>query len=84
MYDYKSIQNLDLSKVPSTRRNPAIADLFQPPDYAERRGSSIKKILTAYEGKDRQPMFYSDESMFRTTLYTLNYGMHGALYDTDV
>jgi predicted HTH transcriptional regulator len=80
MYDSKPIQNYDLRKVPSTRRNPVIADLFQRLDYAERRGSGIKKILRGYEGKERQPEFYSDESMFRTTLYNLNYGVRDEFY----
>lgn len=83
MYDSKPIQDLNLSEVPSTRRNPVIADLFQRLDYAERRGSGIRKILNGYEGKDRQPRFFSTESWFKTTLYNLNYGIDAALYDTD-
>ena len=74
MYDNKPIQELDLKSVASTRRNPILADVFQRIDYAERRGTGLKKILQGYEGKELQPKFYSDETTFRTTLYNLNYG----------
>jgi predicted HTH transcriptional regulator len=75
MYDSKPIQELDLNSVPSTRRNPAIADLFQRIDYAERRGTGLKKILNGYENSDRNPVFFSTESWFKATLYNLNYGV---------
>jgi len=68
MYDSKPIQELDLTDVPSTRRNPVLADLLQRLDYAERRGSGIRKILNGYEDSDRQPKFFSNESWFKTTL----------------
>ena len=74
MYGNKPIQDLDLSSVPSKRRNPVIADVFQRVDYAERRGTGLGKILNGYRNSERKPKFYSDESMFRTTLYNLNYG----------
>ena len=74
MYDNKPIQELDLTSVPSTRRNPILADVFQRIEYAERRGTGIKKIMAGYEGTARQPKFYSDETSFRTTLFNLNYG----------
>jgi predicted HTH transcriptional regulator len=74
MYDSKPIQELDLNSVVSKRRNPILADVFQRIDYAERRGTGLKKILGGYEGKERQPKFYSDDTTFRTTLYNLNYG----------
>ena len=74
MYDNKPIQELDLKSVASTRRNPILADVFQRIDYAERRGTGLKKILQGYDGKERQPEFYSNETMFRITLFNLNYG----------
>ncbi len=83
MYDSKPIQDWDLNAVPSTRRNPVIADVFQRLDYAERRGSGIKNILEAYAGKERQPVFYSNETMFKTTFFNLNYGVDGALSDNN-
>jgi ATP-dependent DNA helicase RecG len=75
MTNGKRIQDMDISSVPSARRNPVIADLFQRLDLAERRGSGIKKIRKEYENSDRQPVFFSNESWFTTTLYNLSYGI---------
>ncbi|MDR1731625.1 MAG: DeoR family transcriptional regulator [Synergistaceae bacterium] len=75
MVDGKRIQNMDIMKVPSKRRNPVIADLFQRLKLVERRGSGLEKIRKEYESTGRQPVFFSDDSWFITTLYNLNYGM---------
>ena len=75
MVDGKRIQDMDVTNVPSKRRNPVIADLFQRLKLVERRGSGLKKIRKEYEGSDRQSVFFSDESWFITTLYNLNYGV---------
>ena len=66
---------MDVTNVPSKRRNPVIADLFQRLKLVERRGSGLKKIRKEYDSSDRQPVFFSDESWFITTLYNLNYGV---------
>ncbi|OYP27629.1 AAA family ATPase, partial [Lachnotalea glycerini] len=39
MYDGSQVQNLDTDRVPSRRRNPIIADIFNRMNYMERRGS---------------------------------------------
>ena len=75
MVDGKRIQDMDVTNVPSKRRNPVIADLFQRLKLVERRGSGLRKIRKEYEGSDRKPVFFSDESWFITTLYNLNYGI---------
>jgi|GEM_PF-3931159 len=76
MYDNKPIQELDIDFVPSTRRNPCVADIFQRIDYAERRGSGLKKIRRGYNSAfDRQPKFSSTEFWFKTVLFNLNYGV---------
>ena len=58
MFSGKKIQELDLCNIPSERRNPILADLFQRIKLMERRGSGIKKILEVYKGK-KQPEFIS-------------------------
>ena len=75
MVDGKRIQDMDLTNVPSKRRNPVIADLFQRLKLVERRGSGLKKIRKEYDGSTKRPIFFSDESWFITTLYNLNYGV---------
>ena len=47
MYDGSVIQNQDILNIPSKRRNPIIADVFQRLDFMERRGSGFKKIYEA-------------------------------------
>ena len=73
------VQNLDMRHVPSQRRNPVIADIFQRLDLMERRGSGFGKILDAYafECKKRgiclTPSFSSGASEFFVILPNLNY-----------
>jgi predicted HTH transcriptional regulator len=42
--DRTLIQNRDIDKVLSTRRNPIIAEIFHRLDFVERRGSGLQKI----------------------------------------
>ncbi|MDR0381354.1 MAG: putative DNA binding domain-containing protein, partial [Oscillospiraceae bacterium] len=44
MPDGTLIQEWDINKVPSIRRNPTIADVFSRLEYAERQGSGLKRI----------------------------------------
>ena len=73
------VQNLDMRHVPSQRRNPVVADIFQRLDLMERRGSGFGKILDAYafECKKRgiclTPSFSSGASEFFVILPNLNY-----------
>ena len=48
MYDGSIVQNLDTDRIPSRRRNPIIADIFNRMNYMERRGSGFKKIKGDY------------------------------------
>jgi len=76
----KFVQDLDARSVPSKRRNPVIADLFQRLDLMERRGSGFGKILNAYKfeserrGREVTPLFRSDATDFFVTLPNFNYG----------
>lgn len=78
MFDGSLVQNLDTDHVPSRRRNPVIADIFNRMNYMERRGSGFKKIKEDYRAavnyrSKMEPKFYSDASSFLVTLYNLNY-----------
>ena len=78
MFDGSLVQNLDTDNVPSKRRNPIIADLFDRMNFAERRGSGFKKINNSYRdqvlySEERSPKYFSDRNTFRITLYNLNY-----------
>ncbi len=80
MYDGSIVQNLDIDRIPSRRRNPIIADIFNRMNYMERRGSGFKKIKGDYRKeanyKDNlQPKFYSDNNSFWVTLFNLNYNV---------
>ena len=44
MLDGTQIQDRDIYKVPSMRRNPVIADVFTQLDYMEKRGSGLRKM----------------------------------------
>lgn len=74
-----SLEEKDLLKIPSKRRNPILADIFSRLKYMERRGSGFKKILADYEGQvefdeSKMPVFEADNVDFILTLYNLNYG----------
>lgn len=78
MYAGTLVQNLDTDHVPSKRRNPIIADIFNRMNYMERRGSGFKKIKGDYHQAinyhpELEPRFYSDTFSFWVTLYNLNY-----------
>jgi Predicted transcriptional regulator containing an HTH domain and an uncharacterized domain shared with the mammalian protein Schlafen len=72
MFSGEKIQELDLWMIPSERRNPVLADLFQRMKLMERRGSGIKNILEIYQGR-KAPEFKSTETHFVTTFYNENY-----------
>ncbi len=78
MLDGTLIQDCNLSDVPSARRNPVIADIFNRLGYMERQGSGLNKINAAYERAANfhvglEPVFYSDNIQFKVTLKNLNY-----------
>ena len=80
MYDGSLVQERDVLRIPSKRRNPIIADAFNRLRLMERRGSGFKKICSDYISqvnytKDLAPQFYSDFDSFVLTLSNLNYNL---------
>lgn len=78
MYDGTKVQDRDLMRVPSRRRNPVIADIFNRLKYMDRRGSGFKKILGDYKSQFQytevmKPEFNSDNDSFLLVLKNLNY-----------
>ena len=77
---YVAIQERqDVRTIGSSRRNPVVADVFNRLNYAERRGSGLKKILDAYGAAEynvqhRTPSCASD-TFFTVVLPSLTYGM---------
>lgn len=78
MPDGTQIQERNIDEIPSTRRNPILADIFARLGYMERQGSGLGKIRTTYktaanykDGKD--PIFLSNRVEFTVTLPNLNY-----------
>lgn len=49
MPDGTNIQERNIDMIPSTRRNPVLADVFSRLGYMERQGSVLNKIKSAYE-----------------------------------
>lgn len=64
MIDGTQIQNLEIGKVPSMRRNTIIADVFSRLHYMDRRGSGLSRIMESYNDFMEKPRFLSDESSF--------------------
>ena len=74
------IQDRDPLTVPSTRRNPVLADVFNRLGYMERKGSGFGKILNGYKvqvnyTENKRPMFRSDRYQFTVVMPNLNYGV---------
>jgi ATP-dependent DNA helicase RecG len=81
MADGSLIQGREIDKVPSTRRNPIIAEIFHRLDYVERRGSGLKKIRTETENlhgytEECTPEFRSTPTAFHVILKNMNYDLH--------
>lgn len=78
MPDGSTIQDRDPLKVPSTRRNPVLADVFNRLGYMERKGSGFGKIISGYEfqinyNESKRPSFHSDRYQFTVVMPNLNY-----------
>ena len=78
MPDGSLIQDRDPLTVPSTRRNPVLADVFNRLGYMERKGSGFGKILSGYEfqinyNEKKRPSFRSDRYQFTVVMPNLNY-----------
>lgn len=79
MPDGSLIQERDPLSVPSTRRNPVLADVFNRLGYMERKGSGFEKIISGYEfqvnySEEKKPSFRSDRYQFTVIMPNLNYG----------
>ena len=82
MCDGTKVQERDLMRVPSRRRNSIIADIFNRLKYMDRRGSGLKKILSDYRKQPTfvdkmDPEFYSDNDSFLLVLKNINYFAQG-------
>ena len=78
MPDGTQIQGRDIEDIPSTRRNPILADIFARLGYMERQGSGLSKIRTAYENAANyqpglEPTFRSNRMEFTVKLPNLNF-----------
>lgn len=80
MPDGSYIQERDPLTVPSTRRNPILADVFNRLGYMERKGSGFGKIISGYEFQinyddSKRPIFRSDRYQFTVVMPNLNYNV---------
>ena len=80
MVDGTRIQERNIERVPSKRRNPIIADVFTQLNYMEKRGSGLRKIKNLTEElrtytPSKEPYFESDPSSFFTIIPNVNYGL---------
>ncbi len=78
MLDGSKIQDLDLEKITSMRRNPLLADFFSRLGIVERRGSGMTKIMEDYKQYEHlvsyhMPEFSSSATEFHVTLWNVNY-----------
>lgn len=81
MPDGRNIQDVNLRTVPSVRRNPLLADVFNRLGYMERQGSGLSKILDGCKNaenftKKKAPVFYSSHSEFTLCFWNMNYGVN--------
>lgn len=80
MFGGINVQDQDINKIKSERRNPIIADLFHRMRYMERRGSGLRKIvnetakLPGYTA-DFKPIFYSTPTSFTVVIKNVNYNL---------
>ena len=84
MLDGTQIQDRDIYKVPSMRRNPVIADVFTQLDYMEKRGSGLRKMRELTEKlpnfqQGKEPQYQTEATSFYTTFYNLNWGENGRI-----
>ncbi|GCB35009.1 hypothetical protein KGMB02408_47930 [Bacteroides faecalis] len=84
MLDGTQIQDRDIYKVPSMRRNPVIADVFTQLDYMEKPGSGLRKMRELTEKlpnflQGKEPQYQTEATSFYTTFYNLNWGENGRI-----
>ncbi len=79
MVDGTRVQDRNINRIPSRRRNPILADIFDRLGYMERSGSGLGKIRDGYESaanfsSGKEPEFYSDRTEFVVIFPNLNFG----------
>jgi predicted HTH transcriptional regulator len=67
------IQDLNLLRVPSIRRNPVISDIFGRIHFMDRKGSGIQRIMSAYDRCKCRPEFFSEATAFFVELPNMTY-----------
>lgn len=75
----RKIEDFDIRRIPSIRRNPLLADMCERLRIMERRGSGFQKIFEDYARNfanpgQRVPILESHSAYFRVTLPSLVYG----------
>lgn len=73
MIDGSFVQDLDIAKISSMRRNRVISDIFNRLHLMERRGSGLTRILESYKDFDLKPIFSSDVSSFKVVFPNKGY-----------
>lgn len=89
MADGKDIQNRNLFTIPSTRRNPLLADIFERLGYIEHKGNGFREIMDAYEfqinyTESKRPVFRSDRASFFVIMPNLNFESSNSQFGTQV
>ena len=84
MVDGNQIQDLDLTKIPSLRRNTIISDLFGRLHFMDRRGSGITRIIESYSDCDVKPKFSSGISNFTVVFPNKRYVKENNVKEKDV
>ena len=74
------IQERDPLSVPSTRRNPVLADILNRLGYIDRESSGLEKIINGYEvqinyKENKKPTFRSDQYQFTVIMSNINYNV---------
>lgn len=73
MIDGSFVQNLDITKISSMRRNRIISDIFNRLHLMERRGSGLTRIVESYNDYSLKPIFNSDASSFKVVFPNKGY-----------
>ncbi len=73
MIDGSFVQNLDIRKISSIRRNRVISDIFNRLHFMERRGSGLTRIIESYNDCNFKPEFSSDVSSFKVVFPNKGY-----------
>ena len=81
MIDGSLVQNLDITKISSMRRNRVISDIFNRLHFMERRGSGLTRIIESYNDYDIKPKFSSDTSSFKVVFPNKSYMKKSPLFE---